>query len=268
MSNGRGGRCVFCGAAGLSKEDIWPRWIRKASPHQLTEISSQMITHTHFADDESAAFVVPTITERQGDTTSRKVRKVCRTHCNGGWMSRLETAVKPLLLPLMKDSSNVTLTAAEQAVVARWAVKTSIMMQYTDLSTKTSNPTDDIEFYEAGEPLGMNQVWLGRYEGDQWLRRFSHATFDVIDKASRTWMDRWGTTTIVVDSLVLLVLWDKPGYVTAAFPYASDMVRVWPTEPTAQWPPPTTFSDDSLRTAAAWVHGAGIEAVNALRTET
>ncbi|WP_330251796.1 hypothetical protein OG874_37640 [Nocardia sp. NBC_00565] len=259
MRNGQAGRCIFCGSTGLSKEDIWPRWIRRATSHPGGDSSSQLITHAFITD--AAAVLVPEHRQRQGPTTSRKVRKVCRNHCNGGWMSRLETAAMPLLLPMIKDTPNCVLSVADQETVARWAVKTSIMMQFTDESTKTSHPDDDIAFYHARKALSMNRVWLGRHEGTRWDRRHYHANADISDATRRQIIDKWGTTTFVADRLVVLVLWDPPGLLSPLFPYSSETVCVWPAVKEVVWPPAGTFTDEALQQAALWVHRAAGRAI-------
>ncbi|WP_040701842.1 hypothetical protein [Nocardia vinacea] len=175
-------------------------------------------------------------------------------------MSRLEEAAKPLLLPMMKDASKHVLSVADQETVARWAVKTSIMMQFTDESTKTSRPDDDIAFYHARKALSMNRVWLGRHEGTRWDRRSYHAKADISDATGQQ-IVKLGTTTFVIDRLVVLVLWDPPGLVSPSFPYSSEMVCVWPTVNEVVWPPAGTFTDEALQQAALWVQRAAGRAI-------
>jgi hypothetical protein len=37
---------------------------------------------------------------RAGDTHSRTIKRVCKS-CNSGWMSRLQQAAKPILVPML-----------------------------------------------------------------------------------------------------------------------------------------------------------------------
>ena len=52
--------------------------------------------------------------------------------CNTGWMCRLESAVKPILAPLMERERLVeSLSSSEAATVSKWAVKTAYMHSWT-----------------------------------------------------------------------------------------------------------------------------------------
>ncbi|WP_169541945.1 hypothetical protein [Nocardia jiangxiensis] len=157
---------------------------------------------------------------------------------------------------MIKDVDHCELSLADQDILARWAVKTSIMMQFTDLSTKTSHPDDDVDFYQSGRALDVNRVWLGRHVGTQWDRRFFHANAVVGDRRTGQIVDMWGTTTIVIDSLVVFVLWDAPGLLGPKFPYSSEMVSIWPAVDEVEWPPTCSFADGTLSEAAVWVQKA------------
>ncbi|MGO4649182.1 hypothetical protein AB4305_30195 [Nocardia sp. 2YAB30] len=165
---------------------------------------------------------------------------------------------------MIKDTPNCVLSVADQETVARWAVKTSIMMQFTDMSTETSHPDDDIAFYQARKALNMNRVWLGRYEGTRWDRRLYHANADISDATGQQIIDKWGMTTFVIDRLAVLVLWDSPGLLSPSFLCSSETVCVWPAVEEVVWPPADTFTDEALQQAALWVHTAAGQVVRSL----
>lgn len=56
-----------------------------------------------------------------------KVRSVCSA-CNNGWMSDLETRAKPVIEPLLDDTT-VVLDAARQATIGVWAVKNAMVFE-------------------------------------------------------------------------------------------------------------------------------------------
>lgn len=178
-------------------------------------------------------------------------------------MSRLETEVKPLLLAMIQNQANAHLSLSEpdQLAIARWAVKTSIMMQFTDMGSKTSHPDDDTAFYRAGQPLAMNSVWLGRYEGTEWDRRFIHANVDLADRRTRQTLDKWGSTTIAIDSLIVYVLWDPQGKLDPMFPYGPSLRRIWPVGEFPAWPPSETFTDTRIKELAEWAQWASRDAL-------
>jgi hypothetical protein len=59
-----------------------------------------------------------------------QTRFVCKA-CNGGWMSRLESASKPLLAPAIARTGSLRLAPASQALAATWAIKTVLVLQGT-----------------------------------------------------------------------------------------------------------------------------------------
>jgi hypothetical protein len=93
------GRCIFCGAGGLSKEHIWSEWTYELVPpipggeHVKTVYQS--------AKHNPKITGVESSKQRQGSTNTIKLYAVCKTECNNGWMSRLDEAAKPLLTPLI-----------------------------------------------------------------------------------------------------------------------------------------------------------------------
>jgi hypothetical protein len=92
---------------------------------------------------------------------SRRVKIVC-ADCNSGWMSRLETAARPIFEPLMPGTRRVILQPSEQRTLAFWIVKTAMTLQ---LSHPTRQP-DAIpgahysELYKEQRPPRLCQVWI------------------------------------------------------------------------------------------------------------
>src|SRR5689334_2998942 len=114
-SPGRG--CIFCGGRPLSKEHVWPQWIRKVQgdrgmAHYRREIAGDM---TAWRDVDY----------------NLQVKAVCKP-CNHGWMSDLETAVQPILSSLIVGNGR-NLYRDGQRILATWATKTAMMFQSRDL---------------------------------------------------------------------------------------------------------------------------------------
>lgn len=111
--------CVFCRQPGkLTNEDAWPRWliahiVKKGAP--VNQRWGSQLGLTGF-------------TSTQQNMT---VRRVC-SDCNNGWMSDLEVAAKPLLLPWI-DGNRTRLLYDDQQTTATWAIKTAMMLQYSPL---------------------------------------------------------------------------------------------------------------------------------------
>jgi hypothetical protein len=104
-------RCIFCGGSGpFHKEDVLPKWISKTFPKSwvtITDIRSgrRFRAHGHLG-------IVS--------------RAVC-SGCNNGWMSILENDAKPIITPMILGQFK-TISLDEQALLARWTMKTAAML--------------------------------------------------------------------------------------------------------------------------------------------
>lgn len=112
--------CVFCGASGnLTNEDAWPKWLIQHIVKKGTEVNQRWGDRNGLVG----------FTSRRQNVT---VRRVCST-CNNGWMSDMEVVAKPLLLPWI-DGERARLLYRQQQGIATWAIKTTMMLQYTPMS--------------------------------------------------------------------------------------------------------------------------------------
>lgn len=107
--------CIFCGGSQLSKEHVFPDWLRGAC---APFIGKQ--TTTRFRSLSCKHRVWPS------SSFQATVRKVC-SNCNSGWLSELEGRTKALLESLMMGGERL-LNSAEQTRLAFWCVKTAIVM--------------------------------------------------------------------------------------------------------------------------------------------
>src|SRR5215469_6213936 len=113
--------CIFCGKKPLTKEHVWPKWLRPYVPHDLKNFE----TADAAIEIDS---VSPKFKKIDGDPRNRAVRVVC-AECNNGWMSQLQEAVKPLLLPLVKGES-VDLWPKRLSVLAAWCAMSVMCGEY------------------------------------------------------------------------------------------------------------------------------------------
>lgn len=117
--------CLFCGRGGpWAEEHINPAWL---------------LRHLGLPDDDrlfqgSAVTETGELVASRSFSTFRFVEgRVC-AECNNGWMSRLETAAMPILIPLIDHIRAVqTLTTMEAAIVAKWAAKTAYLHTYVGM---------------------------------------------------------------------------------------------------------------------------------------
>ncbi len=164
MAKGRG-YCIFCQGTGLSREHIWPQWASKYIP------ASDSGSHVRHTIVSSAANPwIPESHEKQnfqGDVKTVKIRVVCRKHCNNGWMSRLESAVKPILTPMLLDES-IVLSPDDQRTLAAWITMKLMVAEFTrptDVVTRLDQRTSLMR--SLIPPSGWT-IWIGRRQARKW----------------------------------------------------------------------------------------------------
>jgi hypothetical protein len=109
--------CDFCGhRSPRAKEHIWPDWLLRQFG-----IEKSTMANTHIAVAGGS------VSKRVQSASSMLYGGVCNT-CNNGWMSQLESEVKPILTELISSAgSKDALLGNEANVLALWAFKTAIV---------------------------------------------------------------------------------------------------------------------------------------------
>src|SRR5580700_11192677 len=118
-------RCAFCGAGGggLTNEDVLPRWL-------LSALDDASVTGTVlYRESKGLPGDLPAVHSRHGKSLESKARAVCGAR-NSGWMSQIEQSVMAIL-PGLVSGYRVLLTPGDQEALARWSVKTILMLQHT-----------------------------------------------------------------------------------------------------------------------------------------
>lgn len=118
--------CIFCelNECPESREDVLPRWVARTFPDGKR-------THLEHARGDSRAVNVrrPPKLRNIGEATFGLLTRGACECCNNGWMSTLEKSVQPIMTPILQGESAILLTP-HQELIARWAVKTSLMYEY------------------------------------------------------------------------------------------------------------------------------------------
>ncbi len=160
------GTCIFCGGLGLTKEHVWPDWLRnvivsttKRSAHivdgmvQLSPRSIYIIDETKFGKQN-----------RTGAITSRKLRVVC-IKCNNNWMSNLQTKAKFLLVPMIKDRKWSISSEEDTKIIASWITMFTIVSEYLNPDRVTTTEAERRLFRNTVNPLSSWNIWLGYHAG-------------------------------------------------------------------------------------------------------
>jgi hypothetical protein len=145
--------CIFCGGGSLSAEHVFPEWT-----HPLLPIEEQ--TGVHWGRYRQTIPQSPT----------RLTAKAVCEPCNTGWMSDLEVAAGPLLTPLIMGEKLVRfLSPDDQATIAFWAAKTTLLLQYVrPADWRFASPRVCREMYETkSTPQGVC-VFMGKQRAEDW----------------------------------------------------------------------------------------------------
>lgn len=140
--------CIFCSAStDLTREHLLPDWLQDVLPNE------DLVVHYRVLGRGNGDRV-----EWTARPFRQRVRFVCRS-CNNGWMSRLEAAVKPAMIPMLNHRACVV-DRRTQALLATWALKTCLVFQ----ATQTDAPIAPRSHYEYlarhSTPPAQVSVWL------------------------------------------------------------------------------------------------------------
>ncbi len=226
--------CVFCGGTPIHKEDAIPRWLNKVFP--LAEGGVHRVDHRVKPQ-------APRVQVRQWGNRRIAAARVGVTcgPCNNGWMSRLEEEAQPFLRPMLLGQTQ-TLASEHQEIVATWAFKTALMLQFLGRSGPKSQlvPLEQYVYLkENAKPAPGATVWVAPFVHGQGPANI----VSFADHALTT--PRNGTPRIdlyaiccVIGNLAMFVFGNDKG-LDAEFDHgliADCLTRVWPAGPLLDWP--------------------------------
>jgi hypothetical protein len=161
-------------------------------------------------------------------------------------MSGLEGVVKTIITPMIQGHAMRLLTLSDQAAIARWAVKTAMIVEYM------AKP-EQRYFMQVERSSVMNGAVLSRYLGAHvWLGRYDSKNDGVLGLAasmtSEDRIPRAHISTFAVGRFVVQTLVERSSIgraIVAARPGPWDrlLIPIWPPLPLLHrtrmpWPPP------------------------------
>jgi hypothetical protein len=230
------GECIFCGGKPLTREHLWPRWLRDY-------FGTSHLPHRYGAAASSSNDVV----DWNGPPATKTARLLCNV-CNNDWGSRLEDAAKLLLLPMIQGHPK-RLSQSSQRTATLWLAKTLMVMDRSHRRT-TFVPEKDLRSLRAHDDLRTPAVaWISAYSGAQYA-----AT--AVTTPTETG-DGWAGT-IQVGELVMQMT--TRNTVNGRFAREANEVfrktrgwnvQIWPTAVVRrQWPPRHAKDDPAFETVA------------------
>lgn len=241
-------RCIFCEGEGkMTREHVFPRWLEQIFPDVGT-VDYVRRTVTSDADERH---------KRPGPGFDVVVRDVCDA-CNTGWMSALETQVRPILTPMFCGEPRV-LSAPDQQIVATWATKTMLTLQGVNMGgTRCVSAENYRWFYRKKAPLPSSHVWLCHYVGvDQWpvaahQYGFTASTTGMPTPSDGDPINCFGVAYAIGPVAFWLFGHDLPGPLRTGAASDDAHLLIWPAlGPDVRWPPAKPFgtADDLNRLA-------------------
>ncbi len=164
--------CIFCGGTPVSKEHLFAKWMHPYLPESIDiwpEGKRHRLTLTRTVGGQE--FVGPIIKGKfysPGKIRSKKLRIACEP-CNNGWMSRLQTTAKPILLPFILGEWT-TLTPTSQRILAAWITMYTMVVEKSDERVETITSAERRAFKDLEEkrvPPGNWRIWIFSHEDER-----------------------------------------------------------------------------------------------------
>jgi hypothetical protein len=181
-------------------------------------------------------------------------------------MSRLESAAKPVLAPLIQGAPR-SLGLADQHVIGWWSTKTAMTLECASAGTRRRYFTQSecAAVAEGRVFPGLASVWLGRLQASPVAAsaEINDLSFQAVAADSRQSCAGF-VATLSLGFLVIQALFIRvaaaPGTeveLAASGDFAAFAVEVWPALGAVTWPPAESFVVDDLRLfSARWSSGA------------
>ena len=164
--------CIWCGGSPRTAEHLWPEWFSKLVPKSRQSHDNLKMRVRY--NLPAAVILAPEVRKRPGDPASLTLKVVCEP-CNNVWMGRVEEAAKRVMTPLILGHPAI-LTPDDQRCIVEWLALKSMIGEYDDSpDTRAIDKEMQRAFYERRELLGTWKVWIGRYQGTEWITRYRHA---------------------------------------------------------------------------------------------
>lgn len=238
--------CVFCESTEnkISKEDVWPRWLRKVVEGGEGEIFERSRIH-ETPDGDTVSHL-----EWPEAPIDWQVSGPCEP-CNNRWMSQVESETKPILAPMIRHEE-LSLGPVEQETLARWATLRVLMGQHGHpRERRRAIPEESYHrFYRAGE-LPTCQIWIARRNGEgSWPTDYHHRELfiELVGAPQPTAPNAYITAFAV--GHVAFVYWGSQFKQGPTIDVGEDMspflLPIWPDISSVQWPPRGLLGETGL----------------------
>lgn len=229
----------------MSKEHIWPKWLRRFIAFDDETYRSMTVTVNQDSRDEFEK-------RHGGDLRQRAIRCVCKS-CNSGWMSTLQTRVKQTVISLINGDA-ISLSEEQQSTLAAWIATSVMASEYRD-KTRVAISADDRHwtFNTKHAPVHWG-IWIGRHPASAaWKPRLIHHVMEIakdgvhVESGTLHRHNTQSTSYKVGDVFIhAMSCGPFPDLVRDFCPeiwFPGKILRVWPLQDTIAWPPRFDLSD-------------------------
>lgn len=220
--------CLFCPNAATTKEHLWSDWILKSIPPRKHPIRATI------------GKAAPR--EFYGDI---RVRCVCGP-CNHGWMSALESMVKPFVGAMIHDLS-ISITPEQQKTIAVWALKTAMVLEATisQAGHRLYTRSDCEQLRTHSVIPDRSLLWLGRISESGVFASGTHIW--LVDNVTRSCDGQVSTFTVGHLAMQVLTIHAPQNAgpvqtICRAGPWDESLLGIYPANQMVKWPPPLSFS--------------------------
>lgn len=161
--------CVFCGGLPLTREHVYPQWLRQFSAPRayIEREGSHQAAFPQTVVRQNAKGKYVEVDEVRGNRTPNlhevTVKSVCAA-CNNGWMSALENSVRGPLTKMANPPKPVPhrLDARVKSLLAAWVHKCFLMYdQYRDPRDRVFVDEDFVAFKNSQRPPRTARIYMG-----------------------------------------------------------------------------------------------------------
>lgn len=240
------GRCIFCNGGGLTKEHVFPKWMRTLLYGEGAHTNSRI--NVSFVPFVNSATFRPELLDRQGFIFNKRLRVVCRG-CNGGWMSNIEAQSKLMITALIKGQP-FALGEDEQRLLSLWSAVRTAVFERDDPSSAAMIELEYKYIRMNREPPPNWRIFLYSYSGQEWRTRMFHLGAKVQALGgSRPNLPNTQKTIVAMGNVVIMIISSTADNAATIVEKLSplNMLQIWPYQQSIEWPVDAHLNDSDLR---------------------
>jgi len=243
------GKCMFCEKGALSKEHFWPEWASAMLPRYT---DNRRVEELFTITEKTRLAELPEVNSRQGHTWTKKLRVVCRA-CNNGWMSVLETAAKPILMPLISTKPHI-LTEEAMRILAQW-IALKVMVGERNHPEESVTPLEDRAKFRSTREIPPNsRIWIAKCGTGGWesgyLRHAATVSTSPIVMPHHRFKNIHSVAFGVGDLFVLAIQTTVNGVLNSNPTRSDALIPLFPVVRPCTWPPLQSLSVSEANNAA------------------